>query len=143
MTCVTIDWFMAHVKRSDGCWEWVGWRDSKGYGGIVIKGKKVGAHRQSWELFVGTIPAGLFVLHQCDNPPCVRPEHLFLGTHRDNMDDMIRKRRAGNKLSADQVMAIKHQLELGLSLSELGRQYQVHRQTIWQIKHGKSWKYIA
>lgn len=74
------------------CWVWMGGTDIGGYG--AIKGtKRTSTHRVSWELHYGLIPDGLCVLHHCDNPPCVRPEHLFLGTRKDNAHDMIAKGR--------------------------------------------------
>lgn len=75
------------------CWVWNGGRRQKGYGFFRIAGKRVRAHRFSYELFVGKIPADLFVLHRCDNPPCVNPLHLFLGTAADNYHDMVSKGR--------------------------------------------------
>lgn len=76
-------------KSDDGCWEWTAYTDCFGYGcfGIGREARSVGAHRISWELTYGTIPSGLWVLHRCDNPPCVRPDHLYLGTAADNSRD--------------------------------------------------------
>lgn len=86
--------FWTSVKSSAGCWEWMkGRSDERGYGVTADVGRKLQAHRASWELHYGPIPEGLFVCHKCDNPPCVRPDHLFLGTHLDNMRDMIAKGR--------------------------------------------------
>jgi hypothetical protein len=84
--------FWAKVHRSDGCWEWTGKR-ANGYGRFVTPpGRRMwGAHRFSWIVANGPIPDGLWVLHHCDNKPCVRPDHLFLGTHTDNMRDAWRK----------------------------------------------------
>lgn len=78
------------------CWEWIGGRDDRnrqGYGKFSLRGRLTGAHRVAFELCYGAIPEGLQVLHHCDNRPCVRPEHLFLGTPKDNTDDMWAKGR--------------------------------------------------
>lgn len=81
-------------KSRDGCWMFNGFRLANGYGRIKGDGESVMlAHRMSWEVFKGPIPEGLLVLHRCDTRPCVNPDHLFLGTHRDNMLDMISKGR--------------------------------------------------
>jgi hypothetical protein len=89
--------FWAKVQKSAGCWTWTANHLPKGYGvigvGAADQGLKL-AHRVSWEIHFGPIPAGLFVCHRCDNPPCVRPDHLFLGTVQDNVDDMVAKGRA-------------------------------------------------
>ncbi len=74
-----------------GCWEWLGYRDQKGYGKVNRDGKMQGVHRISWHLFRGEIPAGMFICHHCDNPPCVNPDHLFVGTNQDNLNDMMAK----------------------------------------------------
>lgn len=78
----------------DGCWEWTAHRDKHGYGRIRLNGIPALAHRVVYELLVGAIPEGLFALHHCDNPGCVRPDHIFLGTQRDNMRDMWKKGRS-------------------------------------------------
>lgn len=98
--------FWKNVKRAtgDGCWTWTGTRSKTGQRGSYHRGagyghfmvadqKRVQAHRYSWELHFGPIPAGMVVCHRCDNPTCVRPDHLWLGTHKDNVHDMIRKGR--------------------------------------------------
>lgn len=91
----TTDRFWAKVKKSDACWEWQGGRLPHGYGRIVISRKEgaVRAHRFSWELHFGPIPDGMVICHRCDNPPCVRPDHLFVGTQSDNMRDCVNKGR--------------------------------------------------
>ena len=84
--------FWSHVAKSDGCWLWTAGLN-RGYGAFAVHRKDIGAHRYSWMLENGPIPDGLFVLHRCDNPPCVRPDHLFIGTQLDNMLDKMSKGR--------------------------------------------------
>ncbi len=96
-TRLWIKFLQVHRNPVTGCEEWQHARNSDGYGQIRIEGKSHGAHRVSYELQVGTIPIGLYVLHACDNPPCIRPEHLWLGTHQDNMRDAAQKGRAGGR----------------------------------------------
>lgn len=92
--------FFHRLSMGDGCWEWLGRPDRRGYGEFTTGGKKVRAHRFSYHLFVGD-PGALFVLHRCDNPLCVRPDHLFLGTHADNMADMRAKGRGYRRPSPE------------------------------------------
>lgn len=95
--------FWDKVERNeDGCWLWRASTDPRGYGKIVVhvdgEARLSGAHRVSWELANGPIPTGLCVLHRCDTPSCVRPDHLFLGTLADNTKDMYGKGRHGNEI---------------------------------------------
>lgn len=88
------DRFWSKVQKTDGCWEWTGSRRPKGYGVFAVNGaRRESAHRVAYALFIGPISAGFFVCHRCDNPRCVRPDHLFLGTQADNMRDMHAKGR--------------------------------------------------
>lgn len=106
------DRFWKRVVKSDGCWLWTGNRAVGGYGVILPGGGTRGlalAHRVSWEIHFGPIPDGMHVLHKCDNPPCVNPAHLFLGTQRDNNTDKVRKGRqakaetSGSRLHPEKV----------------------------------------
>lgn len=103
--------FKAKTKRfAGGCIGWTAAKNNKGYGRILVgKGAKL-AHRVSWQLANGDIPKGKFVLHRCDNPICVNVKHLFLGTQKDNIEDMVRKGRHGKRhgrLSADLVRKVR------------------------------------
>lgn len=86
-------WSRASKPSLNACWEWQGGKTSDGYGASAIRNKSALAHRVAWELANGPIPAGMEVCHRCDNPPCVNPAHLFLGSHADNIRDMFAKGR--------------------------------------------------
>ena len=89
------EFYDARVVKKDGCWAWVGRKDSNGYG-LVQLGRglpRTGAHRVSWQLYYGEDPGKLFVCHRCDNPECTNPDHLFLGTQSDNLQDAKKKGR--------------------------------------------------
>ena len=147
------------TKDPSGCWVWTGARSKAGYGQIRVDGKggkAIYAHRYIWGLLNGVIPAGMDICHKCDNPPCVNPAHLFLGTEEDNMQDMMEKGRYGerkwtghpgeknphHKLTAKQVVKIKEALrknEPGTT-KKLAAEYGVAYTTIYSIKRGDNWK---
>lgn len=146
--------FWPKVKKTSGCWEWVAATNGAGYG-MVFAGKvKKLAHRVSWELCNGPIPRGKQVLHLCDNPGCVNPEHLAIGTAKDNMRDMAGKGRARNrtasgthnrqaKLSAAQARAIREQYLSGESQHELAIEFGVSRAAISHVVTGRNWNQPA
>ena len=106
---------MAKVSKDiSGCWLWLGAVDAAGYGDFWFGGTNVGAHRVAWTLFMGEIPAGRFVCHHCDRPPCVNPAHLFVGTHGDNMRDASQKGR----LDTQTALRVRWGGRLGASLGE-------------------------
>lgn len=86
-------YFWSRCARVGECLEWQGYRMPNGYGHVAFLGRMRLAHRVAYELTHGPIPEGMLVCHRCDNPPCTDPEHLFLGTHSDNVQDMLRKGR--------------------------------------------------
>jgi len=105
-------WLYVNPEPNTGCWLWDGYLDGRGYGRLGKGGRSgglIGAHRFSWELCNGSIPEGLSVLHKCDIPICVNPEHLFIGTQQDNIDDMIKKGRhlEGRRRSAIKRTGVK------------------------------------
>jgi len=86
----------AKILKTRGCWEFTGAKNNKGYGHIGVGGRGTGqilAHRAAYECFVGPIPPGMFVLHHCDNPSCVNPDHLYVGTQKDNIRDAVNRGR--------------------------------------------------
>jgi len=96
LTPTVIERLWEHAKQVDSCWEWTSRRDRQGYGRLGIQGASLRAHRIAWIATHGPIPTGLCVLHHCDNPPCINPAHLFLGTPKDNVHDRIAKGRHGS-----------------------------------------------
>ena len=142
-------WKMVDRARP-GCWPWVGALSSKRYGNFRIGGRKGATHkarRVSWLLSNGSIPDGLWVCHRCDNPRCVRPDHLFLGTPKANSDDRDAKGRGrngelhgGSRLTVRQVREIRRLYKAGRFLQrEIGVQFGVRRSTVGLITSGKRW----
>lgn len=138
-------------KNKDHCWEWIGHRNKGGYGRIRRNNLDWTSHRYSWFIHFGEIPNNLFVLHKCDNRICVNPDHLFLGTHKDNMKDMSNKKRTRDqngskhscsKLNEFQVLEIRNRLSNGEEGKKLSIEFNVCPMTISNIKLRKKWKHI-
>jgi hypothetical protein len=138
--------FSRAIVCNNGCWEYSGYRNDGGYGIISVLGNPQKAHRVAYDLCVGDVPNDMKVLHSCDNPPCVNPAHLFLGTQQDNVDDMIGKGRLvlGKRiLIPEQVIEIRRLLtENTLNAEEISKLFGVNRNVIYQIKHRHTWRHI-
>ncbi len=140
--------FNHYHTKTPTCWNWTGSTHIQGYGRIKKNGVDMLAHRASWEIHNGPIPPGMCVCHKCDNPPCVNPAHLFLGTHQDNMADRDAKgrnvhawgERAGSaKLTWVKVAEIR-KLKGVVSQRAVAKQFGVTQCTISCIQSGKTWK---
>ena len=147
------DRFWSKVEKTEGCWLWRGSFHRGGYGSIARGGRNGGktlAHIVSWFIHFGVVPHGLCVLHRCDNPACVRPDHLFLGTRLDNSRDMVNKKRSpyGERsgthiLSETQVHQIRTEyIPRKVTQKFLALKYGVNRETINAIIRRKTWKHI-
>lgn len=130
----------------DDCWLWHGTRkrDQRTglltYGRMYIANQNLSAHRLMYKYFYGIAPGKKEVCHSCDQPNCVRPSHLFLGTHRDNMGDMARKRRGTGLFSKEQILAIRADPRLH---KEIAVEYGVTRPQITEIKLKRRYRWVA
>lgn len=143
-------WAMVDKRGPDDCWEWTGYRSHVGYGTIFYQGKTRKAHRVSYELHYEPLPDDKFVCHHCDNPGCVNPAHLFVGTPADNSADMTSKGRAAagsehgmSKLQESDIPVIRRLAAEGLTFAEIGKRYGVTFQTIRCAVKRISWKHVA
>lgn len=140
--------FLSRVDTSGECWIWNGARTRGGYGNLRLNGKYLGAHRLSFQIHKGEIPKGFDVCHRCDNPPCVNPKHLFLGTRFENVLDMQKKGRGRrgetayqSKFTNAQVKEIRDSYACGgLSQRSIARKYGVQPMRINDIIHNRTWK---
>jgi hypothetical protein len=134
--------------HENGCWIWVKKLDKSGYGKISIKGKTLSSHRVSWEIFnKKKVPSGMCVLHKCDNPNCVNPKHLFIGTVHQNVEDMMVKGRQakgddihGSKLTPKQIIRIKRMIRKNYAL--IAEKYGVTTETVSNIAKQKTWGHV-
>lgn len=143
-------WMYLGKKTQAGCILWAGCCNTRGYGIISGQQKVLMAHRVSFALLVGPI-GELFVLHRCDNPPCINPSHLFLGTHRDNQEDKVKKGRNAHlkgvdngcsKITEEQVKGIRRCYSEGETLQALADKNGLSKSTVHQIIKYKSWSHI-
>lgn len=152
--------FWAKVTKTEACWLWNGFLNQNGYGYFRINSPRcqIRAPRMAYELSVGPIPPGLFVCHHCDNPSCVRPDHLFIGSQLDNMRDMAKKghqvfqqhpdrapmgsRNHSAKLTDEEVSEIRLGHCNGESSAALADRYKVGRSQINRIARLKAWTHI-
>lgn len=133
-----------------GCWLWISSVTEDGYGRMWFSGKEVRAHRHSWELVNGIVPEGLVVMHKCDNPSCVNPDHLALGTVAENRADCVGKRRQARgerqglaKLTATQVLEIRTRFSAGETrISSLAVDYAVSTFAIRCVVNRSCWRHL-
>ncbi len=165
--------FLSKITVSEsGCWVWNGCRNKKGYGSFRVGKLCIPAHRVSYSLFNNKDPSELFTCHTCDNPGCVNPEHLFLGTNQDNMIDMYKKNRGNrpvgsshyarisplrttfgkkpligeesfaSKLKTEDVIEIRKLKKSGVPTKEICNMYSIHRVTVYDIIYYRTWKHV-
>ena len=152
-------WTFVDKDAPNGCWLWTGCKCPNGYGGFSLRNKMVKVHRISWFIHNGDIPdiedsdyRGTCVLHKCDNPACVNPDHLFLGTHKDNMRDMLDKCRANKekgedrhsaKLTESQVLFMRAWHSYGdTTYKEIADFYGINQSTASRVINRLAWKHI-
>lgn len=143
-----------HAPELGRCWEWTGATDGRGYGRLTVASRWCTAHRRSFEMANGRIPEGLFVLHRCDNPACIRPGHLRLGTPSENTRDMHAKGRAARlgpvgeqnshaKLTARQVVSIRERFDRGELIVHLASEHDLAVSAVSRIVNGRAWQHVG
>ena len=139
------------VRTDSGCRVWTGWCDGGGYGRVAVGRTMRLAHVVAWELANGcAVPTGAVVRHNCDNPPCIEPTHLIIGTQGQNVADMFERGRCDRsgernnsaKLTADQVREIRAKHTAGQRVSSLSREYGISKSQVKNIVTGKQWKEV-
>ena len=133
-----------HVSVTEtGCWEWTGQRDQDGYG----RASRTQAHRLMWRVVHGTAPGRLLVRHKCDNPPCVNPDHLELGTQQDNMDDCVRRGRSRQGVAHHKAILTDQQVQeirsSNATARKLAIELNVSVYTIYDVRSGKNWSHVG
>jgi hypothetical protein len=137
--------FWKHVSKTDSCWNWTGSTHHFGYGEFRRNCQLIRSHRFSYELHKGEIAVGLGINHHCDNPKCVNPDHLYAGTQLDNTNDAVKRDRVGSrKLTKEQVLEIKKQLQSGTTNAyKISKELKMSYCTIWSIQNHKTWKHVT
>lgn len=138
------------IQKGEGCWLWIGKLNTYGYGKFTRFGKTCFAHREMWERHHGKIPSGFVVRHSCDNPACVNPEHLLVGSHADNRRDTVERNRqakgeamAAAKLTEARVLEIRARYKFRLvTQKQLAREYGVSLDLIHKVVNRIYWKHI-
>lgn len=143
--------FWSKVDKTTECWNWTGGKHKAGYGKIKIKRKTLLSHRVSWFLKKGSIDNNLHVCHKCDNPSCVNPKHLFLGTDLDNINDMLRKGRDSMRGSKNNKAVLKEKdvIEIRskysdrrVKLKQIASMYNVSLSAISSVLLNKTWSHL-
>lgn len=147
--------FWEKVDQSGGpaaCWTWKARTNRGGYGYFRVGSKALTAHRVSYEMAYGLIPQGMLVCHRCDNPPCVNPAHLWLGTEQDNTQDSVQKGRRArqygaangfSRFSEADISEIRRAAASGALQKDIAHRFGVDRSTISYILTGKTWRHVA
>lgn len=144
--------FEAKVEKDEsGCWNWMEYKNHKGYGQFRLDGRMQGSHRVAFQIYLGEIPKGMCVCHQCDNPSCVNPDHLFLGTNADNVRDCVNKGRqvdpsgeknGRSKLKEEDTRIIRMMCAKGVHQADIAKEFGVSQPTISAIVCGRTWTNI-
>lgn len=141
--------FLSGYVMGSECWIWRNANVKSGYGIFNYQGKLKSAHRYSYEFYKEKIPEGMDVCHTCDNRRCVNPDHLFLGTRSDNMQDCIKKERFdvgekhyAHKVTEKEVLEIREKYERGYQYNWLAREYGISQETIYDIVKRRTWKHV-
>lgn len=156
--CSTICKLLGNIIKNNGCWEWQGDLHREGYGYTTEyeTNKKSHVHRISYKVFKGEIPEGLYVCHHCDNRKCIAPNHLFVGTAKENMQDALKKGRLehvklmqpkgeeklNSKLKEFEVKEIKKMISQREKIAVISRKYNVSWSVIDSIKRNKTWRHV-
>jgi hypothetical protein len=148
--------FWSLVTKGDVCWNWSRKVDAEGYGRFRVGGKQHRTHRIAWAIKTGSLPEqGIYVLHRCDNRMCVRPDHLFAGTHLDNIADMLSRGRGSKpprhvgdghpqaKITGATVAALRERVRSGESQRALAIEFHLSESTVSSIVLGRTWKEVA